>query len=492
MKKLALAVAVPLALIGAATVYTSTQVESTARDAVDQANIKLREMSAGAGGEVSVQMLSFERGLLSSDARYQIDIEAPDDEGNVRQYSVQLTDQLEHGPFPVSRLTRGRLMPVAAQSHVQLERTALTEKLFASASGEIPLVGDVTIGYDGRQNGELRSAAFNIEDEEGTLRVSPGIITFEAADDATAFRVDGELKEVDLNLAGAAGKPVRMSIRGIGMSADKEEDANGFALGPSALTVERMDIQAGDAPAVVIQKASVEELLGRGERGLDQTAAYRIGQVEAQGQTFSNVALAFSLRHLDDASLKALVDSYKALLASGPSQEDAIANMTAAQQNELQAQAVQLLQHKPTFALDEFGFETANGAARLSVVLDLQGPSEDAFTPDAMITSMLASLKADAGIDKGVVRDVAGLIAQNKQRGGQLDPAALQQQTDAATDMFSGMTLDTGWFQLQGDRLASSLHYADDKVTFNGRDMSVQEFIGFAFGSAQGAGLLGQ
>jgi uncharacterized protein YdgA (DUF945 family) len=490
MKKLALAVAVPLALIGAATVYTSTQVESTARDAVDQANIKLREMSAGAGGVVNLQMLSFEGGLLSSDARYQIDIEAPDDEGNVRQYSVQLKDHLEHGPFPVSRLIRGRLMPVAAQSHVQLERTPLTEKLFEAAGEEAPLVGEVTIGYDGRQNGELRSAAFNMENEEGTLRVSPGTIAFEAAEDATAFRMDGELKEVDFNLAGTTGKPVRMSIRGISMSADKEEDANGFALGPSALTVERTDIQAGDAPAMVIHKASIEELLGRGNRGLDQTVAYRIGQVEAQGQTFSNVALAFSLRHLNEASLKALVDSYKALLASGPSQEEAIANMTAAQQSELQAQAVQLLQHKPTLALDEFGFETANGAARLSVVLDLQGPSDEAFTPDAMITSMLASLKADAGIDKGLVRDVAGLIVQHQ--GDEQDPVALQQETDAATDLCSGMALNAGWFQLQDDRLASSLHYADDKVTLNGRDMTVQEFIGFAFGSAQGAGLLGQ
>ena len=54
------------------------------------------------------------------------------------------------------------------------------------------------------------------------------------------------------------------------------------------------------------------------------------------------------------------------------------------------------------------------------------------------------------------------------------------------------MALGAGWFQLQGDRLASSLHYADNKVTLNGQDMSVQEFIGFAFGSVLGAGLLGQ
>ena len=90
MKKLALAVAVPLALIGAATFYTSTQVESSARDAVDQANSKLREMSLGVGADVTVQMLSFDRGFLSSDVRYQIDVHLPDDEGNTRHYSCLL------------------------------------------------------------------------------------------------------------------------------------------------------------------------------------------------------------------------------------------------------------------------------------------------------------------------------------------------------------------------------------------------------------------
>ena len=125
-------------------------------------------------------------------------------------------------------------------------------------------------------------------------------------------------------------------------------------------------------------------------------------------------------------------------------------------------------------------------------MLDLQSPSAEAFTPDAMITSMLASLKADAGIDRNLVRDIAGLVVQNNARDGQLDQAALQQETEAATELFSGMALNTGWSRLEGGRLVSSLHYANDKVTFNGREMSVPEFLGFAFGSVQNAGLLGQ
>ncbi len=492
MKKLALAVAVPLALFGAATFYTSTQVESTARDAVDQANLKLREMGVGAGADVSLTLLSFERGLLSSTARYQIDIDVADDEGNTEHYALLLNDRLEHGPFPVSRLSRGQLMPVAAQSHFELERTPLTQKLFDAASGEVPLVGEVTIGYDGGQAGDLRTAALNIEDD-GSVRIAPASFNFEANRDGSDVRMDGELAEIDIDLQRSdSGQPVQVSLRGIGLSADKQDYDAGFGFGPSAITLQRMEIKAGDEPAVVIQQASVEEALSRGSRGLDQTIGYRIGEVSAKGQTFRNLALVFSLRNLEESSLKALVASYKDILDQSATPQESFAGMTSAQQQELQARALQLLEHKPTLALDEFGFETAHGAARLSVVLDLQSPSAEAFTPDAMITSMLASLKADAGVDRNLVRDIAGLVVQNNARDGQLDQAALQQEPEAATELFSGMALNTGWSRLERERLVSSLHYANDKVTFNGREMSVPEFLGFAFGSVQNAGLLGQ
>lgn len=492
MKKLALAVAVPLALFGAATFYTSTQVESTARDAVDQANLKLREMGVGAGADVSLTLLSFERGLLSSTARYQIDIDVADDEGNTEHYALLLNDRLEHGPFPVSRLSRGQLMPVAAQSHFELERTPLTQKLFDAASGEVPLVGEVTIGYDGGQAGDLRTAALNIEDD-GSVRIAPASFNFEANRDGSDVRMDGELAEIDIDLQRSdSGQPVQVSLRGIGLSADKQDYDAGFGFGPSAITLQRMEIKAGDEPAVVIQQASVEEALSRGSRGLDQTIGYRIGKVSAKGQTFRNLALVFSLRNLEESSLKALVASYKDILDQSATPQESFAGMTSAQQQALQAHGLRLLEHKPTLALDEFGFETAHGAARLSVVLDLQSPSAEAFTPDAMISSMLASLKADAGIDRNLVRDIAGLVVQNNARDGQLDQAALQQETEAATELFSGMALNTGWSRLEGERLVSSLHYANDKVTFNGREMSVPEFLGFAFGSAQNAGLLGQ
>jgi uncharacterized protein YdgA (DUF945 family) len=191
-------------------------------------------MSVGAGADVAIQMLSFEGGLLSSNARYQVDIEVQDSDGETRQYAVLLQDHIEHGPFPVSRLAGGQLMPVAAQSHFRLERSPQIEKLFDAASGENPLVGDVAFGYDGSQHGALRSATLNLANEDGTVSVAAGTVNFEVADDATTVRMDGQVPEVNINLKRSdSGKPVRVSLSGIGVTVDKQDYANGFGLGPS-------------------------------------------------------------------------------------------------------------------------------------------------------------------------------------------------------------------------------------------------------------------
>lgn len=52
------------------------------------------------------------------------------------------------------------------------------------------------------------------------------------------------------------------------------------------------------------------------------------------------------------------------------------------------------------------------------------------------------------------------------------------------TEMFSGMALASQWVVEDGNALRGSLTYADNKVTFNGKPMSLGEFMDFAMGSA--------
>ena len=104
-------------------------------------------MGVGAGADVSLTLLSFERGLLSSTARYQIDIDVADDEGNTEHYALLLNDRLEHGPFRLA--PEPRSADAGRRAEPLRTRTHAADAEADAASGEVPLVGEVTIGYDG-------------------------------------------------------------------------------------------------------------------------------------------------------------------------------------------------------------------------------------------------------------------------------------------------------------------------------------------------------
>ncbi|MBU2155014.1 MAG: YdgA family protein, partial [Gammaproteobacteria bacterium] len=56
-------------------------------------------------------------------------------------------------------------------------------------------------------------------------------------------------------------------------------------------------------------------------------------------------------------------------------------------------------------------------------------------------------------------------------------------------EMASGMALASELAVLQGEDISSSLHYANDQVTFNGKQMTVDQFVALAMSS--GGGLAG-
>lgn len=484
MKKTALAIAIPLAVVGVAVAgawYTGSRVEQEVTRGIEQANTLLKTDAPELG--MTVSLLGIERGLFSSRARYQVSI--ADSEGEAPATLV-FTDRLEHGPFPVSRLAAGKLTPVMAQSHFALEQTEFTAALFAAAGGKSPVSGELAIHYDQRQEGVFESASLQFAKDGESLRLSPVKVNFSVSGDKKDVRADGQLAEADLLfLDPESGQPVRVEMRDLGIRGDKQENANGFALGPSSVSLKSLHVKAEGKPEVELREAVGEEVLKQGEKGLDQTLSYRIGQLVVQGQEVGGLKLDTSLRNLDEGALKSLKETYNQLaLASA-----ADSALTPEQEEALKSQFLRMLDSSPKLALDELSLRTTHGVAKVSLAVDLRKPVQAAQTPDEIARSVLASLKANLKVDKAVIGDVVAL--QGSLGDGSVDPVALKEQTDAMTELFSGMALDSQWAVLDGNSLTSSLAYADDKVKFNGKDMTSEEFVAFAMGSAQGLGLGG-
>ncbi|MNN01426.1 hypothetical protein D3C81_1140430 [compost metagenome] len=434
---------------------------------------------------MTVSLLSVERGLFSSNARYQVTIAGTEGEA---PKTLVIADRLEHGPFPVSRLASGKLMPVMAQSHFALEQNDFTAPLFAAAAGKAPISGELAIHYNQKQEGVIEMAALQYAKDGESMRLSPALVNVSVSGDRKDVRIDGKLAEADLVLLDPEdGTPIRVELRDLGLEGDKKENANGFALGPSSVNVKSLRIKSESLPEVELRDTIGEELLKQGEKGLDQTLSYRVGKLVVQGQEVGSVKLDTSLRNMDEAALKSIKEAYNRVLSENrQGQEEELA---PAQEEALKAEFLRMLDNSPKLALDEFSLQTAHGVAKVSFAVDLRKVDPAAKTPDEIARSVLASLQADVKVDKAVIGDIATLQGTLGQDAGSVDLAALKQQSDAMTDMFSGMALDSQWAVLDGNSLSTSLAYANDKVKFNGKDMSVQEFMAFAMASAQGLGL---
>lgn len=486
MKKTALAIAIPLAVVGAAVAgawYTGSRVEQEISRGIDDANTLFKTEAPELG--ITVSLLGVERGVLSSNARYQVIIAGTDGKD---PETLVFSDRLEHGPFPASRLASGKLVPVLAQSHFALEKNELTAPLFEAAGGKAPLSGQLAIHYDQSQDGLLESAALQFAKDGESLRISPAKVDFSVSGDKKNVRANGLLPEVDMAFR-QGEQMTHVELRDLGMQGDKKENANGFALGSSSVSLKRLLVKSEGNPDVELRDTVGEEVLSQGAKGLDQTLSYRVGKVMVQGQEIGGVKLDTSMRNLDEATLSSLKETYNKMLLN---QGTEAAELTPEQEELLKGQFLRLLDSSPKLALDELSLQTAHGMAKVSFAVDLRKPDQSAQTPEEIARSILASLQANAKVDKAVIGDIVALQASlGEGAGGSVDPVALKQQSDAMTDLFSGMALESKWAVLDGNSLTSSLHYANDKVKFNGQDMTEQEFVAFVMGTVQGMGLGG-
>ncbi|XLY88317.1 YdgA family protein [Ectopseudomonas mendocina] len=482
MNKTTLAIAIPLAIVGASVAgawYTGTLVEQQLQAAISQANASLTQEAPHL--KAQMQLVELEQGVFSSRARYTLSFSL---EADAEPLTLAFSDNLEHGPFPPSRLAAGKLAPVMAQSHFSLERNELTAPLFDAAGGKSPLTGEVALNYDQSQKGRIDLAALQHTHAAGTLRISPASLDFSGSSDRKHISASGQLAEMDFDFAESnRGGPVSVQLRDLSLQADKQENANGFALGPSSATIKRVMIQASQDQQIELQDTVIEEALTQNGSSLDQSVAYRVGQVRVQEQNVGGVKLALSARHIDEAAFKALKDAYNQLLLSslegqkpGSDTEEEFKDLTLA-----------LLEGAPVLALDEFSLNTANGQGKATLSFNLRKPAEDASSPEEMAQSALAALQADIRLDKAVIGDLA--TVQGALEGaatGAADAQAIAQQAQMMTEMFSGMALASQWVVEDGNALRGSLAYADDKVTFNGKAMSVAEFMAFATGGGMG------
>ncbi|MDF3134876.1 YdgA family protein [Pseudomonas extremaustralis] len=473
--------------------YTGKQLEPVLQTAIQDANKELQRSMAGVDGSLDLELVSLERGLFSSTAHYRVKAQGSFFGEQNPNPELLFVDHIEHGPLPFSRLVSFKWLPVMATSHYALEKNATSEKWFAAAKDVSPLKGVVNIGYNRSVNGNLELLPLEFKDDTSSVSFSGANLDIDSTAEGKKVKADGYMNSLKVAVVDANGAPFDVEFAGLTVASNVEKSTFGFYTGQNTIELTDTKLTFGPQKAVLTLKGfEQKDSSDIKDNNMDGRVDYKIDEIGYQGKPVGSAAMALSLKNLDVPSSLLLTKLYQDKMQ--PVQAAAAAGepvpelqLTDAEQALVEANVNQLLAAKPHLALENLSLKTTHGESRFSLALDLAKPASMELPPVELGKQVIALLDANLTLSKPMIADVAALQAQVS---GVTDPQAIEQQSQMASDMVSGMAVGTQLATLVGSDVVSKLHYANNEVTFNGQKMTVEQFIGFVIakvGAVSGA-----
>ena len=455
--------------------YTGTKVEEELRASIDKTNQQLSTAVPEAG--ITVALASFDRSIFSSHARYSVTFTVPPEEGQPTQSSapkqVFISDKIEHGPLPLSRLKTGHFGPAMATSNFELERNDVVEPWFKATQDKTPLYGQASLKYGGDVDGVLNLAPATYADEQTNVEFTGFEMDFDVEKKTGASKANGEMDRFMLKSV-SEGEPFLAELKMLKFDGDMRSTI----AGQHSMTIDQISLGTPEAPVIIdkyVQRLQADEADGKSSG----TISYDVGQVK-QGESVLATSAQFIVKvaNFDTTAAKALGDIYTEAANRASAAGEASPAFTPEESKRLSDAAMQLLAANPSVAVDPFLITTPKGEARFNLAVDLTKPTDMAVGLDQLVVQTINKLDARVAVDKplfaGYLADA--MVGEGAPRA-QAEAQALQQ-----ADMAAGMAAQMGVARMEGERLVSSLNYAGGTVDFNGQKMPVDEFAAMVVG----------
>ncbi|MDU9404876.1 YdgA family protein [Pseudomonas sp. zfem004] len=479
-----LAVAIAVATTAGAW-YTGKQLPAELDRAITQANQELKKTLAGTGLSMSIELDSLEQHFFTSTAHYRLkakDLEA----GEVEKLDFEfvMLDQIEHGPFPWSRVKAFKLMPVMAASNGSLEKGDFTAPWFAAAGGKVPVTVQSSVGYDGNVESDIRLAPVKLEqDGEKVLDFSGMQLLGRTDRQGKDTEFHANVDRLELNFADAQETPVKILLNGFKVGGKlSQTDHDMIYVGNIDLALADTQVTSGADQQVLVLKGLQQNNLysaeGEAKDKLAGRLEYKVADISYAGRKVGSGEMVFTMKSIDIPAMQALLEWYQ---TKAPQVQQAAAegqalpsfDMTPEEQAKVQGDLQKMLAGKPQLALEKLSFKTANGESHFSLAMDFASPTSFDLPPDQLGKQLVSSLHSKLSVSKPMVGDLATLQAL---LGGETDAQAIAQQSSQAGEMVGMMAVQSGMATVQGTDVISSLKYADGMVDFNGKKMTVEEF----------------
>lgn len=463
--------------------YTGNQLPAELDNALARSNVELKKALVSTGGSMSIERVSLEQHFFSSTAQYRLkarDINLGD--GEVVNFDVGVTDQIEHGPFPWSRVKALKLMPVLAVSNSTLQKDDALAPWFAAAGEQAPVSAQTSLGYDGNVVSQVQLAPVKLDEADGnSLDFSGMQLQVSGGKEGKASKFHGTADRFVLKLVRDDQPPATFELKGLTVAGNLAATAHDtIYVGNVDLALAETKVTLGPKQQVLLVKG-IEQNARQTLDGPDTVGGrveYKVGDITWDGRAVGKAQLAVSVTSVNAPALQALSKWYQAHLpefeaASAAGQPVPQIQMDDAEKTRFQGDLQKLLAAKPRVAVENLSFKTANGESHFNLSMGFAAPATFDLPPDQLSKQLVTEVKSKLSLSKPMIGDLATLQAL---LDGQSDAQAIAMQSSQAGEMVGMMALQSGMATVQGNDVVSSLHYADGMVDFNGKKMTVEEF----------------
>ena len=459
--------------------YTGTQVEPLLRQQVAEGNQQLKAALVGVPVTAALELTGFERRLFTSTAHFVTTVQATDfNQG--QPLRIEAVADIEHGPFPWSRVKALKLLPVMIAANVQVQGPPALRQLLGMPDGQPPLAVYTTAHYGGTLDGRYQLVPGQWPIGQDTLRYSGVEGTFDGTQDGKRLELDTRLDSLEYTF----GTDLTLQISGVSLHTGGVRGESGFYLGNTQMQAERQRFSGPGKLPFEMQNitvlGSLEELGGK----LKGSADYRIGQSVIGDKPIGSAQMRWVFDNLDIAASREMAAFYEEVMApqmvaASEAQQPFTPQLTPQQQARWQASLDRLLSGRPHIELQPLGLKTANGESHLSIALDLTKPASPDLPQALLVQQLIAKLDVKLAVAKGTIRDLVTLKGQLE---GETDAAALAQIADSAVNLAVTLATLQGLANADENDILSSLHYEAGTVDFNGQKMTLEQFTAFLMG----------
>ena len=440
--------------------YTGKRIEETARKASTDAN------ATNTFG-ITLEWLSYERGVFSSTSRYRMTVPRPGQDAVV----VVMDNKINHGPLPLDRLARAELKPVSATSESFLVRDEGLGKELKTVDVGATIRANSVIDYDENVAFDLATPAMRYEQDGGTLELGAGRVEGSTVKATTHVKMNGTLASV--RATSPAPGPLAIDLRNLTMTVDSQAGRFGMQVGDSAFRIGGFSV-SGPTPEDVPFSFTGDEFgvawhMAEDEKFVNAHLSYNLGKLAVNKTEIGDIDLRLVARQLDGVATAKLVDAYRAQISTVPAATgpDATRDTMAT----LRTPINEVLAGKPSLALDSLIWTTPLGQSKLTIdatLMQRDGPANPTPQPRPDLGFENAAL--DLSVSQAALIDT---IARFTKTGPGGRPITLAQANEQATQqlrmMLQGATQNS-LVVVNQDKIESQVTFDGTSVLVNGKE----------------------